>query len=122
MQTLGASLHAVSAGRVEIRLPYDAKLTQQDGFLHAGIAATVMDSACGYAAFSLMPADARVLSIEFKTNLLRPGRGEYFRALAEVVKAGRRIMFTQARLLAVAEGGENLVASMQATMATVTDD
>ena len=119
MRTLGASLHDVKAGQVEIRLPYDERFTQQDGFLHAGISATIMDSACGYAAYTLMPADARVLSIELKTNLLRPGRGEYFRALAEVVKPGRRITFTEARLYGCAPDRETLVATMQATMTTV---
>src|SRR6185503_7902077 len=74
MQTLGATLTLVEPGAIEIELPYRIDLTQQHGFLHAGVIASVLDSACGYAAFSLMPADAEVLSVEFKINLLAPAR------------------------------------------------
>ena len=74
MATIGAELTSVTPGIVEIELPYAAELTQQHGFLHAGIISTALDSACGYAAYSMMPADAAVLTIEFKVNLLAPGR------------------------------------------------
>ncbi|RZJ13111.1 MAG: PaaI family thioesterase, partial [Haliea sp.] len=86
MQTIGATLALVEAGRVAIELPWAAHLTQQHGFLHAGMVATALDSACGYAGFSLMPADAAVLTIEFKINLLAPAKGQLFRMVGEVIK------------------------------------
>src|SRR5690242_20106898 len=89
MATLGATLVAVTPGEVEIAMAYDPAFTQQHGFLHAGVIATVLDSACGYAAFTLMPEDAGVLSIEFKTNLLKPARGQRFRFVGHVLKPGR---------------------------------
>src|SRR6266571_7518521 len=84
MRTLGVTLERVAAGEIELVVPFRAELTQQHGFM-----ATVLDSACGYAAFSLMPADAAVLSIEFKLNLLAPAVGERFIARGRVVRAGR---------------------------------
>ena len=78
MATIGAELTLVTPGIVEIEMPYSAALTQQHGFLHAGVISTALDSACGYAAFSLMPEHASVLTIEFKVNLLAPGKGERF--------------------------------------------
>jgi uncharacterized protein (TIGR00369 family) len=119
MRTIGASLAEVSPGRVEIELPYDPGLTQQDGFLHAGVSATIMDSACGYAAFSLMPADARVLTIEFKINLLAPAAGERFRAIGKVRKPGRSVFVAEGELLAEREAGHKLVATMHATLMAV---
>ena len=76
MATIGAELTLVTPGIIEIEMPYSAALTQQHGFLHAGVISTALDSACGYAAFSLMPESSSVLTIEFKVNLLAPGRGE----------------------------------------------
>ena len=76
METIGAVLTRVDPGAVEIALPYRADLTQQHGFIHTGIVATILDSACGYAAFSLMPADVAVLTVEYKINSLRPARGD----------------------------------------------
>jgi uncharacterized protein (TIGR00369 family) len=96
MATLGARLTRVAPGETDVELPFRSDLTQQHGFLHAGIVTTILDSACGYAAFSLMPADAAVLSIEFKTNLLAPARGELLVARARVVRAGRTITVCQA--------------------------
>lgn len=119
MRTLGASLERVAPGEVEIALPYRADLTQQHGFLHAGVIATIADSACGYAAFSLMPAEAGVLSIEFKINLLAPAAGERFVARGHVVRAGRTITTCTADVFASQEGGEKLVATMLGTMMTV---
>jgi uncharacterized protein (TIGR00369 family) len=84
MRTIGARLERIAAGEIEIHLPYRADLTQQHGFVHAGIVATILDSACGYAAFSLMPPGAGVLSIEFKTNLLAPAKGDLLIARAPV--------------------------------------
>jgi uncharacterized protein (TIGR00369 family) len=119
MQTIGAVLTGIDPGRVEIELPYHTRLTQQDGFIHAGVSATIMDSACGYAAFSLMPQDARVLTIEFKTNLLAPAAGDRFLAVGEVRKAGRSLYFAEAELHALNDDTEKLVATMTATLMTV---
>lgn len=100
MHTLGASVERVAAGEVDIALPFRAQLTQQHGFLHAGIAASVLDSAAGYAALTLMEPGAAVLSIEFKVQLLAPARGKWFRALGRVVRAGRTINVVAAELRA----------------------
>src|SRR5688572_25946760 len=94
MHLIGAQLKRVEPGAVDIVLPYRQDLTQQDGYVHAGILTTVADSACGYAAFTLMPAGAAVLSVEFKVNLLRPAAGELFIAEARVVKAGKTLTVT----------------------------
>jgi uncharacterized protein (TIGR00369 family) len=116
MQTIGAELSEVEPGRVEIVLPYDRRLTQQDGFIHAGVSSIIMDSACGYAAFSLMPADARVLTVEFKINLLAPAAGERFCAVGKVRKSGRSVFVAEAELLAVRDGDAKLVATMSGTL------
>ncbi|MEA2204842.1 MAG: hypothetical protein QOE77_1618 [Blastocatellia bacterium] len=116
MHTLGAALTLVAPGIVEIELPYRAELTQQHGFIHAGVVATVLDSACGYAAFSLMPADAAVLSIEFKVNLLAPARGDRLRARAEVKRAGRTVTVCTADAYAIEGEQSKVVATMLATM------
>ena len=119
MQTLGASLLRVEAGLVEIELPYRTDLTQQHGFLHAGVVASVLDSACGYAAFSLMPADAAVLSVEFKVNLLAPARGDRLVARAEVKRAGRTVTVCTADAFAFTGEENKVVATMLATMMCV---
>jgi uncharacterized protein (TIGR00369 family) len=119
MATLGARLTRVAPGETEIELPFRADLAQQHGFLHAGIVTTILDSACGAAAYSLMPADAEVLSIEFKTNLLAPARGELMVARARVVRAGRTITVCHADAVMAAGGREVHVATMTATMMTV---
>jgi len=116
MATIGATLESVSAGVVSIRLPFREDLTQQDGFFHAGVLASVADSACGYAAFSLMPATARVLSVEFKINMLSPAKGDAVVARAEVIRAGNTIMVCRADVFSVAGATEKLVSAMQATM------
>lgn len=117
MSLIGARLARVEPGVVEIELPFRADLTQQDGYLHAGVITTVADSAAGYAAHTLMPAGSRVLSIEFKVNLLRPARGELFVARAEVIKAGRTLSVVRADVFAVGANSEKeLVATMQGTM------
>lgn len=121
MRTIGAELTRVTPGVVEIELPYDGQLTQQHGFLHAGIISTALDSACGYAAYSLMPADAAVLTIEFKVNLLAPGKGERFLFRGSVTKPGRTIIVADGQAYAFGEGGEaKLIATMTGTMMTVT--
>lgn len=120
MATLGARLDSVAPGRVAIVMQHRPELTQQHGFLHAGIVSTALDSACGYAAFSLMPADAAVLTIEFKVNLLAPARGPGFRFEAEVAKAGRTISVVDGSAWQVDEaGGRTRIATMTATVMTV---
>jgi len=119
MQTINASLLAVEPGRVEIELPYQRELTQQDGFIHAGISSTIMDSACGYAAFTLMPAEARILTIEFKINLLAPAAGDCFRAIGKVRKPGRSVFVAEAELHASQDGSDRLVATMTGTLMAI---
>ena len=104
MTLIGARLIRVEPGLVEIELPYRADLTQQHGFFHAGITSTIADSAGGYAAYSLMPADASVLTTEFKINLLAPADGELLRALGRVVKPGRTLTVCEAEVFAVKDG------------------
>lgn len=119
MATIGASLDRVDPGAVTISMLPNAGLTQQHGYLHAGIIATIADSACGYAALSLMPDDAAVLSIEFKTNMLAPADGERFIARGRVIKPGRTIMVCDATVHAVRNGAEKLIATMTGTMMVV---
>lgn len=122
MNLIGAKLSLVEAGVVEITLPYRADLAQQDGYLHAGIVTTIADSACGYAAYSLMPSGSAVLSVEFKVNLLRPSEGLTFLARAEVIKAGRTLTVVRADVFGIDESGERLlVATMQATIMCLRD-
>ena len=116
MNLIGARLTHVEPGMVEITLPFRSDLTQQDGYIHAGIVTTIADSACGYAAFSLMPAGSRVLSVEFKVNLLRPGRGDFLIARASVLKSGRTLSVVRADVFAGSDAKRELVAAMQATM------
>ena len=120
MNLIGARLALVEPGIVEIALSYRADLTQQNGYLHAGIVTTIADSACGYAALSLMPGGSGVLSVEFKVNLLRPARGDSFVTRAEVIKAGRTLSVVRADVFAIDAGDERkLVATMQGTMMCV---
>ena len=116
MQHINASLIGIDAGQVEIGFPYQLQLTQQDGFIHAGISSTIMDSACGYAAYTLMPVEARVLTIEFKINLLAPAAGDSFRAIGKVRKPGRSVLVAEAELYATANGTDKLVATMVGTL------
>jgi len=121
MSTIGARLERVAAGEIEISVPYRVDLTQQHGFLHAGVVAAALDSACGYAAFSLMPESVGVLSIEFKTNLLAPVRGDELIARGRVVRAGRTVTVCQADAFMIEAGDEKPVATMLATMMTIRD-
>jgi uncharacterized protein (TIGR00369 family) len=121
MATIGAQLTLVSPGTIEIEMPFSPALTQQHGFLHAGIISTALDSACGYAAFSLMPENAGVLTIEFKVNLLAPGRGERFLFRGTVTKPGRTIIVADGQAYAFGADGEaKMIATMTGTMMTVT--
>ena len=119
MHTLGAVLDTVEPGHVVITMRHRPELTQQHGFVHAGIVSTALDSACGYAAFSLMPADAAVLTIEFKVNLLAPAEGERFLFRGEVTKPGRTILVADGRAYAFQEDGPRLIASMTGTLMSV---
>ena len=116
MRTIGATLASVEPGKVVIELPWAQALTQQHGFLHAGMVATGLDSACGYAGFSLMPADAAVLTVEYKINLLAPAQGQRFRMVGEVVKPGRTLTIVEGRAYALEDGREKLIATMNATL------
>jgi uncharacterized protein (TIGR00369 family) len=119
MGTIGARLASVAPGEVVIELDWAQPLTQQHGFLHAGMVATALDSACGYAGFTLMPADAGVLTIEYKINLLAPAKGQRFRMVGQVVKPGRTITVTEGRAYAIDGGREKLIATMGATLMAV---
>ncbi|HLW92866.1 MAG TPA: PaaI family thioesterase [Roseiarcus sp.] len=119
MKTLGVAITALKAGEIELAMPYSEAFTQQHGFIHAGVIATVLDSSCGYAAFSLMPADAAALTVEFKTNLLAPARGESFRFRGKVVKPGRAITFCEASAFAIEGGEEKLIATMTGTLMAI---
>jgi uncharacterized protein (TIGR00369 family) len=112
MSLIGAELKLVEPGVVEIGIRAREDLTQQDGFMHAGIVTTVLDSACGYAAYTLMPAGTSVLSVEFKVNLLAPTSGGMIVARAEVKRFGRTLTVCNAD----ATSDENLCATMLATM------
>ena len=117
MNLIGGELTRVEPGVIEITLPYRADLTQQHGYVHAGIITTIADSACGYAAYTLMPPGSDVLAVEFKVNLLRPAKGDAFVARAEVIKSGRTLTVVRADVHALSPGdSRELVAIMQGTM------
>ena len=119
METFGASLGEVRDGHVEITMPYDEKLTQQHGFLHGGVISAVLDSACGYAAMSTMPPDCGILTVEFKVNLLAPGKGDTFRFVGEVIKPGRTIIVVDGTAHAVSGGETKRIATMTATLMVI---
>jgi len=119
MATIGASLVRAEPGEVEIQLPFAAHLTQQHGFMHGGIVGAALDSACGYAGSTLMPADVGVLSIEYKINFVAPARGQRFRMVGTVVKPGRTITVVEGRAFAIDAGREKLVATMTNTLMAV---
>jgi uncharacterized protein (TIGR00369 family) len=114
--TLGARVTRVAPGEVDVELAFDERLTQQHGYLHAGALTAALDSACGYAALTLMPEEAAVLTVEFKVNLLAPAAGERFLARGRVVRAGRTLTVCRGDAVAFAEGEESHVATMIATM------
>ena len=117
MRLLGASLERVEPGEVDIALRRRPDLTQQHGYLHAGVLTAIADSACGYAAYTLMPADSEVLSVEFKLNLLRPADGERFVARGRVLRAGRTLTVAAADVMAgTGSSAGTVVATMLATL------
>ena len=119
MKTLGAEISVLDHGQVEIRLGYRPTLTQQNGFIHAGVLTSILDSACGYAAMSVGPEKHDVLSVEFKVNLLAPARGERFAARAAVKRAGKNLTVCTADAFAIQNGQEKVVATMLATMMNI---
>jgi uncharacterized protein (TIGR00369 family) len=121
MTTIGARLAALKPGYCEIELPFRRDLCQQHGFLHAGITTTIADSAAGYAAFSLMPPGASVLTVEFKVNLMAPAAGEVFVGRGRVIKPGRTLLAVEADVIARGPDGEKSVAQMLATMMCLAD-
>jgi uncharacterized protein (TIGR00369 family) len=121
MKTIGATLTKVLPGEVEILLEFREDLTQQHGFIHAGIVATLADTACGYAAFSLMASDAAVLTVEYKINLLSPAIGESLIACGKVTKPGRTLTVCSGDVFAEKVGDKKLVATMLATMMSIRD-
>jgi uncharacterized protein (TIGR00369 family) len=121
MTTIGARVAALRPGYCEIELPYRRDLCQQHGFLHAGITTTIADSAAGYAAFSLMPPGASVLTVEFKVNLMAPAAGEVFFGRGRVVKPGKTLTVVEAEVIARGADGEKTVAQMLATMMCLAD-
>ncbi|HEV8487203.1 MAG TPA: PaaI family thioesterase [Blastocatellia bacterium] len=120
MKTINAKLVKVMPGEVHIEIPFQQELTQQNGFIHAGIITSIVDSACGYAAFSLMASTSGVLTVEYKVNLLAPAIGERFLAIGRVRKSGRTLTVCEGDVFAHAGGEETLVATMLATMIRLT--
>src|SRR6202022_5109970 len=106
MKSLRAEIVELAAGRIVLQMPFQANFTQQHGFMHAGAITTLLDSACGYSHFSLMDENVAVLTVEFKTTLIAPAAGQMFRAVAEVVKSGRNLTFSEGRAFAE-EGGSS---------------
>ena len=118
MKTLGASLELVEPGRVHISVPFSPALTQQHGYVHAGVISSIADSACGYAAMTLAPSGGEVLSVEVKISLLAPAEGLRFLARASVLRAGTRLSFCSGEVHAIRESGEELIATMLSTIVT----
>src|ERR1700688_4145663 len=116
MRTLGISIARMEPGEVDLAMDYAVEFTQQNGFVHAGIITAGLDNACGIAAFTLMPAGSDILTVEFKTNLLAPARGERFAFRAVVVKPGRTLTVCEGRAYAIHDGAETLIATMTGTL------
>ncbi|QRM53963.1 PaaI family thioesterase [Sinorhizobium sp. BG8] len=119
MRLIGAELTRIEHGTIEIELPFNDELTQQHGILHAGVISAALDSACGLAAYTMIDPDASILTIEFKVNLMSPGRGERFLFRGEVTKPGTTIIVADGRGYALTEGPAKLIASMTGTMMVV---
>ena len=119
MRTLGISIARLEAGYVDLAMQYSAAFTQQNGFVHAGIITAGLDNACGIAASTLMPAGSGILTVEFKTNLLAPAKGEWFTFRGTVVKPGRTLTVCEGRAYAFASGVESLIATMTGTLMAI---
>ena len=116
MKLMGAQLTRVEPGMVDVTLAYRPDLSQQHGYLHAGILSTIVDTAGGYAGYTLFPADSSVLTVEYKLNLLAPAEGETFVAEGRVVKPGRTLCIVQGEVYASAGDRRTLCALMQQTL------
>ncbi len=121
MAMIGATMTEAAPGEVTLVVPIRPELTQQHGFLHGGVIGAMIDTACGFAASSLMAPDVGVLTVEYKVNFVASGVGDTLRATARVRKAGRTVTFVEGEAHAVSAGASKLVATMQATMMTVRD-
>ena len=119
MTAIGAELVHVAAGEVDIVLPFSERLTQQDGYIHAGVVAGVTDSACGYAALTTMEANAEVLTVEFKINLLAPAAGEQLVARGRVLRSGRTLTVCRGDAVTISRGDEKHVATLTATLMAI---
>jgi len=118
-EAIGATLGRIAPGAVEIELPFSAGVSQQHGYFHGGVMGAIGDSACGYAAMTLTPAGADVLTIEYKVNFVSPGKGEGLVARGRVMKPGRTVTVCAGDVYAMTGGGEKLVATMLVTIMTV---
>ncbi len=116
MHTIGASMTRVEPGLVAIELPFRADLCQQNGYLHGGVVTMIADSACGYAASTLIPPDQDVLAVEFKVNLLSPAVGNKLIAVGRVIRAGRTLTVCAAEVAALSKDVNKVIAIMQGTV------
>lgn len=119
LATFGITLAKIEPGALELQMPYDAKFSQQNGFLHGGVVSAGLDTACGLASYTLMPAHADILTVEFKINLLAPAKGQTFRFVGNVVKPGRTLVVSEGHAYAIDDSREKLIATMSATMMTM---
>src|SRR5574343_1452518 len=119
MDLIRATLPVIEHGRTEIHLPHWSGVEQQHGFVHGGVVGMIADSAAGYAAMTMVPASASVLTVEFKMNLMSPADGEHLIARGKVVRPGRTLIITQAEVFAIKGGKETICALMQQTIMTV---
>ncbi len=119
MAAMGITIADVAPGRVVLEMPFNPAFSQQHGFVHAGVITTAMDSACGFAAFTLMDAESEVLTVEFKCSFMAPARGQLFRFEGETIKSGRTLTFTEGRAIAIDDSKETTVATITATMMAV---
>jgi uncharacterized protein (TIGR00369 family) len=119
MKTIGANLIKVLPGEVHIEFSFIESLTQQHGYIHGGIIASVVDTACGYAACTLMSVDSEVLTIEYKVNFMSPAKGDRFKGIGRVLKPGRNITVCSGDVIAIDKGKEKIIATMLATMISV---
>jgi uncharacterized protein (TIGR00369 family) len=117
MRLIGATISGIEPGSCEIELPFREDLTQQKGFVHGGIVGMIADSACGYAAYSLMPATSSLVTVEYKINILAPAKAGLLKACGTVIKAGRTLTIAKSEVFA----GETLVAVMQQTLMQLAD-
>ncbi|MBE0624436.1 MAG: PaaI family thioesterase [Burkholderiales bacterium] len=119
MHLIRATLPVVEHGRTEIHLPHWDGIGQQHGFVHGGVVGMIADTAAGYAAMTVVPAGASVLTVEYKMNLVAPADGEKLVARGHVVRRGRTLIVTKAEVFALKDGKESLCALMQQTIMVV---